>query len=324
MEYRALGRTGLVVSELGFGCGNIGGLMVRGTAADQERAVARAIELGVNYFDTAPMYGDTLSETNLGRVLSRLRPDIVIATKASADPARRARLAEAIAQSCDASLRRLGRERVDVFQLHTAVTHGGRKGTLELPMVVEEVVPAFEALRRAGKIGYYGFSGTGDADLLPELVGSGAFDAFQVIYNLINPSAGTATYPPVGPDYRNVLATAAARGMGAVGIRVLAGGALSGSEQRHPVSASSVAPMGTSADYAADVERAARLSPLISEGHVATLTEAALRFALSQPAISTALVGFSDLSQIEEAALIAGKGALPTATLSRISELLSD
>jgi L-galactose dehydrogenase/L-glyceraldehyde 3-phosphate reductase len=58
MEYRPLGRTGLQVSALGFGCGNVGGLMVRGTPAERERAVARALELVINYLDTAPSYGD--------------------------------------------------------------------------------------------------------------------------------------------------------------------------------------------------------------------------------------------------------------------------
>src|SRR5438132_1527810 len=68
MDYRTLGRTGLRVGVLGFGCGNVGGLLVRGTPAEQERAVARAVDLGLNYFDTAPLYGDGQSETNLGRV----------------------------------------------------------------------------------------------------------------------------------------------------------------------------------------------------------------------------------------------------------------
>ena len=68
MQTRTLGRTGLEVSVLGFGCGAVGGLMVKGNAADQERAVARALELGINYFDTAAMYGNGESERNLGRV----------------------------------------------------------------------------------------------------------------------------------------------------------------------------------------------------------------------------------------------------------------
>src|SRR5215207_9082675 len=75
MEKRTLGRTGLQVSVLGFGCGAVGGLMVRGNPADQERAVARALEAEVNYFDTAVQYGDGASERNLGRVLKNLRRD---------------------------------------------------------------------------------------------------------------------------------------------------------------------------------------------------------------------------------------------------------
>ena len=80
MERRRFGRTGLEVSALGFGGGNVGGLMVRGTPAEQERAVARAVELGINYFDTAPSYGDGESELNLGRVLKVLRPNITLGT----------------------------------------------------------------------------------------------------------------------------------------------------------------------------------------------------------------------------------------------------
>ena len=69
IEKRRFGPDDLPVSLLGFGCGAVGGLMVRGTAADQERAIARAIEVGINYFDTAVQYGDGASEQNLGVTL---------------------------------------------------------------------------------------------------------------------------------------------------------------------------------------------------------------------------------------------------------------
>ena len=81
MKYRNLGKTGLKVSELGFGCGSIGGLMVRGERKDQLRVVTRAIESGINYFDTARIYGDGQSETNLGQVLKELKSDVVVGTK---------------------------------------------------------------------------------------------------------------------------------------------------------------------------------------------------------------------------------------------------
>src|SRR5262250_1812986 len=104
MERRTLGRTGLTVSALGFGCGNVGGLMVRGSPAEQERAVARAVELGVNYFDTAPLYGDGESEKNLGRALRALRPNVVVGTKFRLAPSERGRIAAAVKASLEASL----------------------------------------------------------------------------------------------------------------------------------------------------------------------------------------------------------------------------
>src|SRR5436309_10492862 len=96
MERRTLGRTGLKVSVLGFGCGAVGGLMVRGNPADQERAVARAIQLGINYFDTAAMYGNGESERNLGRVMRSLRPDILVGTKVRIPAGERNRIAVAV------------------------------------------------------------------------------------------------------------------------------------------------------------------------------------------------------------------------------------
>src|SRR3954447_10062092 len=88
MEMRTLGRTGMRVSILGFGCGAVGGLMVRGNAADQERTIARALDAGVNYFDTAVQYGDGESERTLGRVLKALKPtNAIVGTKVRIPPA---------------------------------------------------------------------------------------------------------------------------------------------------------------------------------------------------------------------------------------------
>jgi aryl-alcohol dehydrogenase-like predicted oxidoreductase len=322
MQTRALGRTGLNVSLLGFGCGAVGGLMVRGEPGDQERAVARAVELGINYFDTAAMYGNGASETNLGRVLSVLRPDVLVATKTKVDPDARGRIGKAIFDSADASLRRLRRESVDVFQLHTPVTIDGEDGSLDVQTVVAEVVPAFEALRRQGKIRSYGFSATGDAATLPLLIDTGAFDVAQIIYNALNPSAGNAARAATGPDFGNALRRAHDTGMGTVAIRVLAAGALSGSEERHALGSPVVEPMGSGVDYHSDVERSKKLFPLVREGHVNTLAEAALRFVISSPMVSTALIGLSDLAQLESAAAAVEDGPLPAATLERIAQLL--
>ncbi len=125
MEMRTFGRTGLRVSILGFGCGAVGGLMVRGAPEDQERAVARALEAGVNYFDTAAMYGNGESEKNLGRVLAKLKPDVVVGTKVRIPSADFGRIDAAVAGSLEASLQRMGREQVDIFHLHNAITTNG-------------------------------------------------------------------------------------------------------------------------------------------------------------------------------------------------------
>ena len=129
MEKRRFGRTGLDISLLGFGCGAVGGLMVKGEPADQERAVARALELGINYFDTAQMYGNGEIERNLGRVLKALKPDVYVGTKVRLPPTEPGRIGAAIAASLEASLQRLQLDHVDLFQFHNAIveTNSGRE-----------------------------------------------------------------------------------------------------------------------------------------------------------------------------------------------------
>src|SRR5271167_1575504 len=123
MQLRVFGRTGMQLSVLGFGCGAVGGFMVRGDPAEQERTVARAIANGVNYFDTAVQYGDGESEKNLGRVLRKLKPaNAIVGTKVRLPPADFRRIADAVATSLEGSLARLGRDHVDIFHLHNAIT----------------------------------------------------------------------------------------------------------------------------------------------------------------------------------------------------------
>src|SRR6266566_259561 len=125
METRVFGRSGMRLSILGFGCGAVGGLMVRGDPADQERAVARALEAGVNYFDTAVQYGDGASETNLGRVLKALKPaNAFVGTKVRLKPEEFGRIGAAVTASLEASLKRLALERVDIFHLHNSIADG--------------------------------------------------------------------------------------------------------------------------------------------------------------------------------------------------------
>ena len=324
MDFTRLGRTGLKVSVLGFGCGAVGGLMVRGSPADQERAVARAIELGINYFDTAAMYGNGESERNLGRVMKSLRPDIRVGTKVRIPASERNSISAAVAASLEASLRRLQLEQVDLFQLHNHITAEGPDADLTPEIVLGEVAPAFERLREQGKTRFCGITAVGDTPALHRIVDARAFDTAQVSYNLLNPSPG-ATVSPGYPahDFGNLLAHAKAAEMGVINIRVLAAGALSGTEERHPLGSPSVEPIGSGGSYQTDAARARRLEPLVREGHAESLIEAALRFAIANDAISTVLVGYSTLDQLEYAARAIDKGPLTGEALAQLASLQS-
>ena len=323
MQMRTFGRTGMQVSVLGFGCGAVGGLMVRGDPADQERTIARAIAAGVNYFDTAVQYGNGESEKNLGRVLQNLKPsNVIIGTKVRLPPGEYGRIADEVTKSLEGSLARLRLERVDIFHLHNPVTGQGGGTTLSVRQVLDEVVPAFERLRQQGKIRFLGMTAVGDTAALHRAIDAGAFDSAQVVYNMLNPSAAIdlpANYP--AQDYQRLFDHTKAAGVGVVGIRVLAGGALSGSADRHPIASPAPEPIGSAMNYDSDIDRARRLLPLVKEGFAASLTEAATRFAISHPAMGTILVGMATPQQFEDALAAVEKGPLPQAALDRLAEL---
>jgi aryl-alcohol dehydrogenase-like predicted oxidoreductase len=323
MQYRMLGNTGLRVSEIGFGCGNVGGLMVRGSHDQQVSAVRHALDLGINYFDTARAYGEGQSETNLGRVLDEIGEEVILSTKIRLESDALQDIAAATASEVEQGLARLGRGSVDLIQLHTRLVEKREPG--RFAMTPDEVlgpggvIEAFKRLRDQGRVGFFGFTGLGDVEALHALVDSGEFHSFQAYYNLLNPSAGQAV--PEGfsaLDYRRIIDRAAAGGMGVVVIRVLAAGVLSavpesgGGSSREPLSAGS--------DYERDVARAHKLSFLKDHG-LESLPRAAIRFAFMKPEVSTVLVGFSNNAQIDEAAACSGAGPLPEAAMAGLREI---
>lgn len=322
METRLLGRTGLEVSLLTFGCGAVGGLMTKGRPEDQRAAVIRALEVGVNLFDTAALYGDGASETNLGRILADLRPDIVLGTKVRIAPHEKSDIAAAVSASLDRSLARLGCDHVDLFQFHNTLTATGEGDDFTPDMVLDEVVPAFERERRAGRVRFIGMTAIGETDALHRVVDAGVFDTAQVVYNMLNPSAGQSVPPGrPGQDYGNLLARAQAAGMGTIGIRVLAGGALSASDARHPLGMAVVVPIGSGADYAEDVARARALAPVAAEAAGGDLVELAIRYAAAQSALSTFEVGIATVAEFAGAAQAVSKGALDRGALDAIARI---
>jgi len=328
VKYRSLGATGLQVSELGFGCGSVGGLVVRGQPRSIVAAVGRAVELGVNYFDTAPAYGNGLSETNLGRSLNELKADVLVGTKVMLTPADlEDGIGAAVTASLEASLRRLRRERVDLLQLHNRIRSSHIMYRGEVSVTVSDVhaaVEAFHRLQEQGKIRFWGLNGIGDSPAILAAVGSAEAHSIQVCYNLLNPSAGMQA-PPGFPfqDFQRLIDRAAERHMGVLAMRVLAAGALTGSAERHELASTGFIPIASGKDHADDVRRARLFRFLVDEGHTRSLVEAALRFALSKPQVSTALIGFSSLEQLEEAVECAERGPLPAEVLDRIAAVVS-
>ncbi len=322
MDKMRFGRTALDVSRLTFGCGAVGGLMTKGEAGDQDRAVAWARDNGINHFDTAPSYGNTVSETNLGRALGKNRDGIIVSTKVGLSPDDLKDVAGAARRSLEASLGRLRQDHVDLFQLHNTVDTSGEAGTITLEQVLNDVVPAFSKLRDEGKTRYLGFTAKGDTDALNTMVESGAFDGAQVFYNMLVPSAGEPI--PVGypaQDYRELLLACKRNGVGTIGVRILAGGALSGTTARHPLGIQNVDPIGSSQDYASDASLALRFEPVLKAGHAASLPELAVRYVISNAALPTVEIGIANIDELQKAAVAVNKGPLPADALRDIRSI---
>ena len=326
MNYRKFGNTGIEVSEIGFGCGDVGGLMVRGEHADQVRAVARAMELGINYFDTASRYGGGQSETNLGQVLKELSAEVYVGTKYSLGEADPNDLKAGVIQSVEASLKRLGREQVDLIQLHDRISSQTDVSARAITVsdVLGEVREALEVLKSQGKVRFYGMTGVGEPKGIHEVVASGLVSTVQTVYNLINASAGAAA--PAGfdmPDYDRLIDLSAEKNVGVIVIRVLAAGALTGISVRHPVAVQTVAPIGSGRDFQQDESRARQFAFIVNEGFASDMPEASIRFALSNPGVSTVLVGYSDLEHLEKSVQYAAKGPLLAEALARLPQAWS-
>jgi aryl-alcohol dehydrogenase-like predicted oxidoreductase len=193
MEYATLGRTGQKVSRLGFGGATAG---IKGYLGefDPERredrdaiiaSVHRALELGVNYFDTAPGYGDGASESIFGEALEG-RSDVFIATKHgywSKEPVRAA---------VEKSLQRLRRDKIDLLQIHGTTIHSGGIGKV---LDKGGMLDQFEELRDEGLVRWLGFTSEDHNDSVYQLIRTGRFDVMQICYNFVYQHA----YDPVRP-----------------------------------------------------------------------------------------------------------------------------
>jgi L-galactose dehydrogenase/L-glyceraldehyde 3-phosphate reductase len=322
MEQRPLGSTGLAVSALGFGCGNVGGLMVRGTHEQQVEAVRRALEAGITYFDTAPLYGNGLSETHTGEVLTELDAwdQVVLGTKVRLRAEDLADPPASIRASLVSSLERLGRDSVDLLQLHNPLRDTVDPSAASIATEqLDAIANGMQALVREGLTRHIGFTGVGDTAALHENAASRRFETMQSYFNAINPSAGHAGKPGPGQDMQGIIDVAGKAGLGVIAIRVMAGGAMTGQETRAPLASPGLGPALVPGDtYETDISRAVWLDGLAKELGLESALELSLRLVISKPEVSTALVGYSDMAQLESAIRWAERGPLSDDQVQRV------
>jgi L-galactose dehydrogenase/L-glyceraldehyde 3-phosphate reductase len=309
--------------------------MVRGDPAEQTAAVARALDAGITYFDTAPSYGDGRSEENLGRVLRELGAwrHVVVGTKVRLQPSDLYDAAGAIRRSCEASLHRLGRESVDLLQLHNPIAEEGPRGAAEsitgsgaaipLDAICGPVADGMQRLAACGLVRHIGITALGQTAAVHAVLRTGKFATAQVYFNAVNPSAGFPRARGGEQDFDGLIRIAAAAGVGVINIRVMAAGALSAHGARHANAGDPGPLLADGAAYGHDVERAGAIRMLAAELRCDGPLELALRFAIGTPGISTVLVGYSDRAQLEDALRWVTRGPLSPQAAARVVELAS-
>lgn len=274
MTQRPFGKTDLLVSRIGFGTAPLGNVYGAVTDADCIRAVHHANERGINFFDTAPYYGDTLAETRLGVALKGKRDQVIIATKAGHyvgqngqefdfSPAR-------IRQSLEGSLRRLQTETIDLFQLHDIEFE-------VMDYILNESLPLLYRLKEAGKVRYIGITGY-PLHMLQAVAEQVPVDSIQSYchYNLLNTTL-TKSLLPFAKQHR----------IGIINSSLLHMGMLTpqGAPNWHP---------------APDVvhDAVARLRAFAQEHHT-DIAQIALQFALTNREIDVACVGIRCVEEID-------------------------
>jgi aryl-alcohol dehydrogenase-like predicted oxidoreductase len=314
MDYRLLGRTGVEVSPLALGTMMFGAWGNKDTD-DSIRVIHRALDLGLNFVDTADVYSAGESEEIVGKALKGRRDDVVLATKffmpTGDGPNRSGGSRRYIMKAVEDSLRRLDTDYIDLYQVHRPSP----------TMDVEETLGALTDLVSAGKIRYIGSSSYSGSQIVEA----------QVAARDRNLARFVTEQPPYSILVRgieqDVLPTTERYGMGTLSYSPLAGGWLSGKWRKD------AAPVPTSANRPSarfDMSTAAnqqKLEVVDALAHIAddagiTMIELAIAFVINHPGITSAIIGPRTMEQLESQ-ISAAEVKLSTETLDRIDELVA-
>lgn len=316
MHYRRLGRTGMMVSEIGFGGWPIGGLRW-GSVEDEAslRALQRAFDLGINFFDTADVYGHGHSEDLIGQAFASKRPNVVVATKVGIDfyagePAKPNFSPEYIRTALERSLERLRTDYLDILQLHNPPQKLAKD---------DGVWDTLAELKREGKLRFFGISARTANDALAFLKAADADDehsrrfgdTLQVAFNLLEQDAAA----------KGVFVEAYRQDWGIIARVPLASGMLTGKYAGDhyfpPTDFRSTWSPGRVRETARRVQT---LRSLVKPP-VDTMTQAALAFVLSQEAVSAVITGAKTEAQVEENVRAPELAPLPQDDLRQAQEL---
>jgi D-threo-aldose 1-dehydrogenase len=315
MRYRSFGRTGLEVSELVFGGGWVGGVLIHQDDQTKLSTLRRAMQAGINWIDTAPSYGNTQSEQALGWLLGEIDSEPHLSTKVLLDTARLEDIAGQVERSIHESLRRLKRESVDLLLLHNQIESavGARAITVDHVLGPGGAADALTRIREQGLTRHIGFTALGDTAGCRRVVDSGRFDAAQVYYNALNPSAAR-TMPGrwTGQNFGGLIAACKAQGTAVMAIRVFAAGVLC-TDVRHGREV--IVTQAT--DVPTEERRARAVSAALGDAY-GTRAQSALRFVLANPDVSCAVIGLAEPAHLEEALAGTALGPLPRQAVDRL------
>jgi aryl-alcohol dehydrogenase-like predicted oxidoreductase len=276
------------------------------------------VDAGITYFDTAPNYGEGLSEINLGRAIRELdvRGQVQIGTKVGLLEADMADPGAALERVFAGSLRRLACERVELLFLHTRVRALADDNSLSLG-AAETASTVFDQMVTDGRASHTGFTAHGDTSAVQSLLGSRRYQSVQAYFSAVNPSSGYAGKSGGMQDFDGLIDTAAAAGLGVINIQPLSAGALTGAY--HANARDFVRERGPLFRAKGD-----RLADVARDFGLDNTYELAFRFALTKPGISCVLVGFSSLAQLDQTIGWTARGPLPAAAVERVLGLASD